>query len=159
MTLNIPRLLAPVLLAAWIIFQALPHGTAHGQTPPLIKVNSRFNFKITLKNLQAAARRNRLGIVNRANAQRGASSLGVKIPGNQVWGLFAARFAVRMLKASVDAGYEAPIRLYIVEAPDGKVTVRYRKPSVVFKPYGNAALDAMAGELDALFARVVDSVR
>ena len=159
MTRNIPRLLAPFLLAAMLFLPATHHGIAFGQTPPFIKVESRLDFQATLKTLQAAAKRNRLGIVNRANAQRGASSIGVKIPGNQVWGLFAPRFAVRMLKANVDAGYEAPIRLYIVEAPGGRVTVRYRKPSVVFKPYGHPGLDAMAAELDVLFARVVASVR
>lgn len=159
MPLNIPRLLAPVLLTAMMFFQALPHGTASGQTSPNIKVESRFDFQATLKTLQAAAKRNRLGIVNRANAQRGAAAIGVKIPGNQVWGLFAPRFAVRMLRADVDAGYEAPIRLYIVEATDGRVTVRYRKPSVVFRTYRNSALDKMAAELDGLFARVVASVR
>ena len=159
MTLNIPRLLAPLLVAVLLLFQALPVRTAHGQTPPFIKVDSRFDFLATLKNLKAAVSRNRLGIVNRASAQQGAAAIGVKIPGNQVWGLFAPRFAVRMLKASVAAGYEAPIRLYIVEAPDGRVTVRYRKPSVVFKPYGHPALDAMAKELDTLFAKVVASIR
>jgi len=159
MTRNVPRLLAPFLLSVMLLLQAAPHRTAFGQAPPFIKVVSRFDFQATLKTLQAAARRNRLGIVTRASAQRGAAAIGVKLPGNQVWGLFAPRFAVRMLKANVDAGYEAPIRLYIVEAPDGRVTVRYRKPSVVFKPYGHPSLDAMAAELDVLFARVVSSVR
>jgi uncharacterized protein (DUF302 family) len=64
-----------------------------------------------------------------------------------------------MLGASVEAGIEAPVRLYIVESPEGKVSVSYVKPSVVFAPYGNKALDAMARELDSLFERIVAAVR
>ena len=44
-------------------------------------------------------------------------------------------------------------------ASDGKVTVRYRKPSVLFKPYGHPDLDAMAAELDQIFAEIVGVVR
>ncbi len=132
---------------------------ATAQTVPFVEVRSSYDFQDTLSKLQSATRRNKIGIVTRASAQQGAASLGVKIPGNQVWGLFAPRFAVRMLKASVSAGFEAPLRLYIVEAADGGVTVRYRTPSVVFRPYNNPDLDAMAKELDALFENIVGAVR
>ena len=64
-----------------------------------------------------------------------------------------------MLKASIEAGYEAPIRLYITEGNDKRVTVSYIKPSKVFAPYGNADLDDMAKELDSIFSKVANSVR
>jgi uncharacterized protein (DUF302 family) len=64
-------------------------------------------------------------------------------------------FAIRMLNASVPAGIEAPIRYYITEDPGtGKATLTYRTPSSVFAPYKNAALDAMAKELDVIFAKI-----
>lgn len=152
---------SPVSLLLLILLALTLGGTreALGQTPPFEQVESRFDFRVTLKKLEAAAKQNKIGLVTRASATRGAASIGVKIPGNQVWGLFAPRFAVRMLTASVAAGFEAPVRLYIVEAPDGKVSLRYRKPSQVFKPYRNAELDAMALELDGIFARVTGALR
>lgn len=122
-------------------------------------IHSRHDFQATLRVLQASLKKNRMGLVTRASAQAGAKSLGVSIPGNQVWGLFAPKFAVRMLKASVEAGIEAPVRLYITEAPGGAVTVSYLKPTAVFAPYGNAALNTMAKELDAIFARIVADIR
>jgi uncharacterized protein (DUF302 family) len=126
---------------------------------PRVSVASRYDFAATLERLQDAVGSNGLGVVTKANAQNGARSLGLSIPGNQVWGIFGPRFAVRMLDASVEAGIEAPVRLYIVESPAGKVTVSYVKPSVVFAPYGNKELDAMAQELDALFGGIVTAVR
>jgi uncharacterized protein (DUF302 family) len=75
-----------------------------------------------------------------------------------VIGLYHPRFAVRMLEASVAAGIEAPIRLYVTENADGTATLSYKTPSAVFAPYmaeGGEALKALATELDAVFAAVV----
>ena len=40
------------------------------------------------------------------------------------------------------------------ENADGTTTLTYREPSSVFAPYDNAEIDAMAKELDAIFARI-----
>lgn len=138
---------------------ALLATSAIAQTQPYEQVASRHGYGETVQRIEAAVKASPLAIVTRASATVGARSLGVKIPGNMVLGLFAPRYAVRMLEASVAAGFEAPVRLYIVEAPDGKVTLRYRRPSVVFAPYGSAKLDAMAAELDGIFAQIAGAVR
>jgi len=150
--------LSTLTLACLLAWTAAP-GPAAAQPTERVRVASRYDFSTTLTRLEQAVAANRLGVVTRANAQNGARSLGVAISGNQVWGLFAPPYAVRMLKASVEAGFEAPVRLYIVEAADGRVTVSYIKPSVVFAPYRNAELDAMARELDGKFERIVAAIR
>ncbi len=73
-----------------------------------------------INRLENAVAANRMGLVTRASATMGARSLGIKIPGNMVIGVFAPKFAVRMLKASVGAGIEAPLRFYITEDPGDK---------------------------------------
>ena len=96
-----------------------------------------------------------MGLVARASATIGAKSIGKTIPGNMVVMVYRPDFAIRMLKASVPAGIEAPIRFYITENPaTGSATLTYRTPSTVFKPYKNAALDEMAKELDTIFAKI-----
>ena len=75
--------------------------------------------------------------------------------GNLVLGVFRNDFAIRMLEASVPSGIEAPLRFYLTENADGTATLTYRTPSAVFAPYGSAALDEMARELDAIWARIV----
>ncbi len=104
--------------------------------------------------LEAAIGANEMGIVGRASASRGAAARGVSIPGNAVIGVYRNDFAVRMLEASGAAGIEAPLRFYLYATEDGGATLVYRSPSAVFAPYGSAKLDAMARELDAIFAAI-----
>ena len=66
-------------------------------------------------------------------------------------------FAVTKASASVEAGIEAPLRFYLTEDGDGTATLTYRTPSAVFARYGSAELDAMAAELDAIFAAIADA--
>lgn len=112
------------------------------------------SYKAMVEKLPEAVAKNNMGVVARASATLGAKAIGVTIPGNMVVMVFHPRFAVRMLEASVPAGIEAPLRFYITENADGTTTLTYREPSSVFAPYDNADLDAMAKELDAIFARI-----
>ncbi|HAW48211.1 MAG TPA: hypothetical protein DCX34_13410 [Roseovarius sp.] len=98
-----------------------------------------------------------IAIVTQASASDGARMQGHTIPGNRVFGLYRNDYARRMLDASVAAGIEAPIRLYVTEDADGTATLSYKTPSHVFAPYaeeGGAALRALADELDAVFEDV-----
>ncbi len=111
-------------------------------------------FKGFVGKLIDAIKANRMGIVAHACANCGAKAIGVNIPGNRVIMIFRPDFAVRMLEASEAAGIEAPLRLYVTERPDGGARLTYRLPSHVFAPYEAPALDEMARELDAIFARI-----
>ena len=114
------------------------------------------SYKDLIARVDAAVKANKMGLVTRASATRGAASLGKTIPGNMVIGVYRPDFAIRMLEASEQAGIEAPIRLYITENADGTATLSYKTPSSVFAPYkdGGEALTAMARELDAIFAKI-----
>ncbi len=112
-------------------------------------------FAAYVERLKAAVRANRMGIVAHACATCGAKAIGVAIPGNHVVMIFPPRFAVRMLKASIAAGIEAPLRLYLTENTDGTATLTYRLPSHTFGAYQVPALDAMAKDLDRIVANIV----
>ena len=112
-------------------------------------------FATFVDRLTAAVGANKMGIVAQACATCGAKSIGVTIPGNRVVMIYRPDFAVRMLKASVAAGIEAPLRLYRSERPDGTARLAYRLPSHVFGAYRVPALDEMAKELDAIVAKIV----
>ncbi len=106
-----------------------------------------------------ATKRHKVGVVGAASATIGAErALNKKIPGNMVMGIYHPRFAIRMLAASIPAGIEAPIRVYITENQNGTATVSYKKPSFVFAPYmdeGGDDLKALAAELDTVFDALV----
>jgi uncharacterized protein (DUF302 family) len=112
-------------------------------------------FDASVARLEKAIEANRMGLVAQASASRGAAARGVKIPGNVVLMVFRNDYAVRMLAASVPAGIEAPLRIYITENSDASTTVTYRKPSAVFAPYGSAELDRLARELDPVLEKIV----
>jgi uncharacterized protein (DUF302 family) len=147
------RLLAAALFA--LLLAGTPVLADQGYPYPGTNVlPTKHSFGQLWERLEQAISDNEMGLVGRASASVGASRRKVTIPGNAVFGVYRNDFAVRMLKASVTAGIEAPLRFYLTENADGTATLAYRSPSAVFKPYGSAALDAMARELDAIFAAI-----
>lgn len=148
-----------LFLASVVLALAVAAGPvlAENQTPypgtRVIATNKPFPRYI--KDLKAAIKAAGMGIVAEACATCGARAIGVTIPGNRVIMIFKPQYAVRMLKASVAAGIEAPLRLYVTERPDGTAQLTYRLPSRVFAPYQVAELDALAEELDGVVANIV----
>ena len=145
-------LLAAVLPA--LIGAAIALGADTGQ-PGTVTIKTRHGFDALVTRVEKAVTDYKMALVAQASASRGAAARGVKIPGNAVLMVFRNDFAVRMLNASVLAGIEAPLRIYVTEKPDGTASLTYRKPSAVFVPYGSPALDEMAKELDGVFQNIV----
>jgi uncharacterized protein (DUF302 family) len=112
-------------------------------------------FDAVVTRLEKAIEANQMGLVARASASGGAAAKGVKIRGNAVLMVFRNDYAVRMLAASVPAGIEAPLRLYVTEDRDGRTSVTWRSPSAVFAPYGSADLNALAREIDPIIEKIV----
>jgi uncharacterized protein (DUF302 family) len=133
------------------------HALAQGGYPysEMKVVASRQPFESLVGHLEKSIAANGMGLVAQASASRAAAGRGIKIPGNAVLMVFRNDYAVRMLKASVPAGIEAPLRLYVTENPDGSASVTYRLPTAVFASYGSLELDAMAKELDPIFEKIV----
>jgi uncharacterized protein (DUF302 family) len=117
------------------------------------------DYATLVERTDAAVEASPLNVVTRASATVGAEAIGETIPGNMVVGVYAAPFAVRMLEASVQAGIEAPLRLYLTENEDGTATLSYRTASFVFAPYddGGAALDDLAAELDGILESIASA--
>jgi len=148
--------LAAVFYAfALLMASGLARAETRGSYPGTRVVKTPHSFASLTQRLEKAIEANGMGLVAQASASRGAANRGVWIPGNAVLMVFRNDYAVRMLAASVPAGIEAPLRLYVTENADGTATITYRQPSAVFAPYANPALDAMAKELDPVFARIV----
>ena len=112
-----------------------------------------------LNRTRAAVKEAPIAIVSQASASSGARNQGFDIPGNRVIGVYRNDYARRMLAASIAAGIEAPIRLYLTENNDKTATLSYKTPSAVFAPYmdeGDAELDALAKELDGVLLNIAE---
>jgi uncharacterized protein (DUF302 family) len=142
-----------VVFAAFLLFA--PPVLSANPYPGTHTVKTGSSFKALWDKLEKAVEANGMFVVTRASASRGASGRGIKIPGNLVIGVYRNDFAVRMLKASVPAGIEAPLRFYVTENADATASLTYREPSAVFAPYGSGDLDKMAKELDAIWSKIV----
>lgn len=129
--------------------------TVKADNPGTVVMKTGHTYKALIGRLDKAVKANKMGLVTRASATVGAKNvLKMTIPGNMVVGVYHPRFAVRMLKASVAAGIEAPLRFYITENADKTATLSYRKPTTTFAPYWSKDLDEMAAELDTIFDKI-----
>ena len=144
------------LVAAVVFTAALAVSPALAQDGRVTAV-SRAPFPKVAEALEKAVTDHKMAVVCHANAQRGAAGRGVTIKGNQVLMVFRNDFAVRLLAADPQAGFEAPIRIYVYENADGTATVSYVPPSAVFAPYKHPEVKAVAGELDPIFKAIVDT--
>jgi uncharacterized protein (DUF302 family) len=153
--MSVPSLFAAVLLLNTAMFAAPP---VAAQAPAgFVTLPSKHGYAALVDRLKASIETNKMGLVAQASASAGAAARGVKIPGNAVLMVFRNDYAVRMLEASVPAGIEAPIRIYVTENSNGTATLSYRTPSAVFAPYASATLDVLARELDPIFDQIVRS--
>lgn len=147
------RILAvSALLATWASLQPGRPAAQDGR----ITTTSRIPFTRVAEGLERAIADQRMALVCHANAQRGAAARGVTIKGNQVMMVFRNDFAVRLLAADPQAGFEAPIRIYLYENPDGTATVSYVPPTVVFARYPHPEVQAVARELDPMVKAIVE---
>jgi len=161
MTTSLNRLIGSLILSAAVLFASAGLAAAADLEPRdgWVILASKHSYQELITRVEEAAKANKIGVVTRASATVGAKKvLDKTIPGNMVIGLYHPRFAVRMLEASVAAGIEAPIRVYLTENEDGTATLSYKKPSFVFGPYmkneGDDPLTELAVELDALFEKL-----
>ena len=154
---RISAAIAVIVLAALIPVLAASSAVANNPTPHsgTQVIATKHSFDELDRRLRAAISASHMGLVAAASASRGAAAQGHKIRGNLVLMVFRNDFARRMLKAYIPAGIEAPIRLYLTEGADGTATLTYRAPSSLFAPYDNREIDALARELDAIFAKIV----
>ena len=107
-----------------------------------------------VKDVVAAVKANKMGVVTQAGPTGAAKKRGIDIPGNRVIGVFNNVYAVRIINLNMAAMIEAPVRMYVTENEDGTATLSYKTPTLVFTPYfaeSDPDLGVAASELDAIF--------
>lgn len=110
-----------------------------------------------LERLLAAVPDEGMAVVTQAGPTAAARARGITIPENRVVGVFSNDFAVRILALSTAAMIEAPIRFYVTEGADGRATLSWKEPSLVFAPYADEGGEELAGiarDLDQRFAAI-----
>ncbi|MGF1561496.1 MAG: DUF302 domain-containing protein [Geminicoccaceae bacterium] len=151
---------AAVATAALLLYAAVAQaGSTLSERPGWVIMPSAHDYATLVERTNKAVEDSPINIVTRASATVGAKSLGKTIPGNMVIGVYGPQFAVRMLDASVQAGIEAPLRLYLTENDDGTASLSYRTATHVFEPYfddGGEALQSLASDLDGVLESIAN---
>ncbi|MDW7747284.1 DUF302 domain-containing protein [Halomonas sp.] len=110
-----------------------------------------------LEALREAVEAEGMFVVTEAGPTEAAANRGITIPGNRVVGVFRNDYAVRILRLSVPAMIEAPMRFYVTENDDGSATLSWKTPTHLLEPYVDSAgeeLETVGRELDTLFAAI-----
>ncbi|QNI03908.1 DUF302 domain-containing protein [Halomonas sp. SH5A2] len=114
-------------------------------------------YAVLVEDLRSAISDADMFVVTEASPTNAAAQRGETIPGNRVIGVFRNDFAVRIIRESVPAMIEAPLRFYVTEDASGSATLSWKTPSDVFAPYSQGDDDELAhiaSELDELFTRI-----
>ncbi len=104
--------------------------------------------------LTEAAQAVPMGVLAHLNGQANCAKKGITVPADQILEIFRPDFAIRVWQAHKPAGIDIPLRIHLYEA-GGKTVVNYRTAGEVFAPYASASLDAIAGDIDSIFARIL----
>ena len=99
-----------------------------------------------------------LKVVSHINGQANAAKLGIDVEADQVIEVFHPKYAVKVWRATHDAGIDIPLRFHLFE-DKGVSKYSFRKPSVVFEPYQNEELSKIGSELDSLFINIAGKIR
>ena len=148
-----------ILLVAALIGWNAPLEAQTGPPPPdfLVTVRSGLDFDATLKGLKQAIESENLMVIEEINPQQMLRMVGMRVDGMRQILFFHPRFMKQIVETNRNGGIEPPLKLLVMERPDGTVMVRYHDPVHQFGPYDG--LEELASELRGIFERVVASVK
>lgn len=146
-----------------LVLLALGAGTgsalAQGMAPApdfLVTNRSAHGFDETLNLLRQAIEAENLMVVQEVNPQKMLRMVGVQVGGMLQVFFFHPRYMKQILDTNRNAGIEPPLKLLVMEAPNGQVMVRYEDPEHQFGPY--EGLTEFSAEIAGIFDRVVGAV-
>jgi uncharacterized protein (DUF302 family) len=120
----------------------------------VINFSIQLDVEAAVAKLTAAVQAVPMGLVAHINGQANAAKKGISVPADQILEVFRPDFAIRVWAAHKPAGIDIPLRIHVYEA-DGKTQVAFRTASEVFAAYGRAELDAIAADIDPIFAGIL----
>ena len=152
------RATASTIVLALGLVTAAPGAGAAQHAPPdyLVTVRSSYDFQETVNRLKQAMEAENLMVIHEINPQQMLRMVGVRTGGMRQILFFHPRYMKRIFETNRNAGIEPPLKVLVMEAPNGNVMVRYEDPVRQFADY--QGLDSLALELRELVERITASV-
>ena len=120
-------------------------------------VASAYDFNDTVELLTVAIEEQNLMVLKVINAQQMLKMVNMQVQGMKQLLFFHPRYMKKIMQANPMGAIEPPLKIAIMERPDGKVVVKYIKPSYLLGKY--EGLSAIGDELDEILATIAVAVR
>ena len=152
-------MLLGLLLMGYGLYATSPAQAQQMMPPPefITTVPSDYGFDDTVDILKGAIEGENLMVIHEINAQRMLRMVEVQVGGMKQLLFFHPRYMKRILEANRNGTIVPPLKVAVMEMPDGKVMVRYPKPSHLFGPY--EGLSEIAQELEEVVEKIVANVQ
>ena len=120
-------------------------------------VASAYDFNDTVELLTAAIEEQNLMVIKEIDAQKMLKMVNKKVGGMKQLLFFHPRYMKMILEANPMGTIEPPLKIAVMERPDGQVMVKYIKPSALLGKY--PGLEEIGKQLDEIVTQITDSVR
>jgi len=130
-----------------------------GPKPPsfLVTTASKYDFADTVDLLKGTIEEQNLMVIKEIDAQQMLRMVDVKTGGMKQILFFHPRYMKKIIAANRNAGIVPPLKVIVMERPDGKVMVRYVQPVHLFEGYDGLA--EISSELQGVMETVVASIK
>ena len=127
--------------------------------PPQFQVTvpSKYDFNDTVVLLKTAIEEQNLMVITELDIQQMLRLVGVQRKGMKKVYFFHPSFMKRIMEANKHATAEPPLKIDIMEMPNGRVMVRYIKASHVFGEY--EGLEEISKELETTLTQILESIQ
>lgn len=121
-----------------------------------VLTKSNYDFNDTVELLKASIEKQNLMVIIEVDPQKMLRLVGVQAKGMRQIFFFHPRYMKRIFETNKLASIEPPLKFVVMEKPNGKVIVRYIKPSYMFNSY--TGLNDLSKEFEGLMATIVKSI-
>lgn len=155
----VTRFVVGIMLVSAAILQAQkPEASKMMQLPDSqAMLASAHGFTETVDLLVGAIEEQNMMVVKEIDAQKMLRMANKKVGGMKQLLFFHPRYMKRIIETNALGTIEPPLKIAIMERPDGKVMVKYIKPSSLLGKY--AGLSDLGDELDNILAEIASVVK
>jgi uncharacterized protein (DUF302 family) len=154
------KLRAIVIATVLVLVASSPaYARQMGPAPPefLVTTPSNYDFSDTVDLLKGAIEQQNLMVINEIDAQKMLRMVEMKSGGMKQIQFFHPRYMKAIIEKNRNGSIVPPMKIVVMEMPNGKVMVRYDRPTHMFESY--EGLGDIASELEEITAAVVSEIK
>ncbi len=122
-----------------------------------LEMTSKRAFPEVVDALRQAIDQAGMKVLQEIDPQGALRSIDQVIGGARLLFFFHPQLLARLLSIDYSAIVEAPLKLAVLEMPDGTVSIRAADPAIALGRYGNPALAGFGQELSAACGRILSA--